>query len=53
MQLEPFEYSLARRTLRWAGHVSRMPFSLLLRMFLSSWVDHTRPQQTPQFNYEG
>ena len=51
MQLEPFEYYLARRRLRWAGHVSRMHFSRLPRMFLSSWVDHKRPQQRPQFNY--
>ena len=51
MQLEPFEYYLARRRLRWAGHVSRMPFSRLPRMFLSSWVDHKRPQQRPQFTY--
>ena len=32
--LEPFEYYLARRRLRWAGHVSRVPFSRLSRMFL-------------------
>ena len=53
LQLEPFEYYLARRRLRWAqaGHVSRMPFSRLPRMFLSSRVNHKRPQQRPQFNY--
>ena len=51
MQLEPFEYYLARRRLRWAGHVSRMHFSRLPRMFLSSWVDNKRPRQRPQFNY--
>ena len=51
MQLEPFEYYLARRRLRWAGHVSRMHFSRLPRMFLSSWVDHKRPKQRPQFTY--
>ena len=28
-----------------------MPFSRLPRMFLSSWVDHKRPQQRPQFTY--
>jgi hypothetical protein len=38
---------------RWAGlgNVSRMSFSRLPHMFLSSWVDHKRPQQKPQFNY--
>jgi hypothetical protein len=29
-----------------------MPFSRLPLMFLSSWVDHKRPQQRPQFNYD-
>ena len=28
-----------------------MHFSRLPRMFLSSWVDHKRPQQRPQFTY--
>ena len=40
IQLEPFQYYLARRRLRWAGHVSRMDFTRLPRMFSSSWVDH-------------
>jgi hypothetical protein len=51
MQLEPFEYNLARRRLPRAGHVSIMPFSRLPCMFLSSRVDHKRQQQRPQFNY--
>jgi len=51
IQLEPFQYYLARRRLRWAGHVSRMDFTRLPRMFLSSWVDHKRPQGRPQLNY--
>ena len=50
--LEPFDFYLARRRLRWAGHVSRMPMSLsrLPCLLLSSWVDHKRPQQV-QFTY--
>jgi hypothetical protein len=54
MRLEPIEYYLARWRLRWARYVSRMHFSRLPRMFLSSWVRHKRPQQTeqrPRFNY--
>ena len=51
LQLEPFQFYLARRRLRWAGHVSRMPMTRLPRMFLSSWVDNKRPQQRPRFNY--
>ena len=44
IQLEPFQYYLARRRLRWAGHVSRMDFTRLPRMFSSSWVDHKWPR---------
>jgi len=51
LQLQPFQFYLARRRLRWAGHVSRMPMTRLPRMLLSSWVDNKRPQQRPQFNY--
>ena len=51
LQREPFKFYLARRRLRWAGHVLRMPMTRLPRMFLSSWVDHKRPQQRPRFNY--
>jgi hypothetical protein len=51
LRLEPFDFYLARRRLRWAGHVSRMPMSRLPRLLLSSWVDHKRPQQRPQFTY--
>ena len=29
IQLEPFQYYLTRRRLRWAGHVSRMDFTRL------------------------
>ena len=50
LQLEPFQFYLARRRLRWAGHVSRMPMTRLPRMFLSSWVDNKRPQQRLRFN---
>ena len=51
LQLQPFHFYLARRRLRWAGHVSRMPMTRLPRMFLSSWVDNERPHQRPQFNH--
>jgi hypothetical protein len=53
LQLEPFkfEFYLARRRLRWAGHVSSTQLTRPPRMFLSFWVDNKRPQQRPQFNY--
>ena len=51
MQLEPFQYYLARRRLRWAGHTSHMQFTRLPHMFLSSWVDNKWSKQRPQFSY--
>jgi hypothetical protein len=51
MQLAFFENYRASLRLRWAAHVSRMPFSRLPCMFLSSLVDHKRPEQRPRFYY--
>ena len=43
LQLEPFKFYLARRRLRWAGHVSRMPMTRIPRMLLSSgWITSAR-----------
>ena len=38
MGLESIDVYLARRQLRWLGHVARMPFERLPRKMLSSWV---------------
>ena len=43
---------VARRQLRWLGHVSRMDFdSRLPRRMLSSWVPHRRPAGAPTMTY--
>ena len=43
---------IARRQLRWLGHVSRMDFeSRLPRRMLSSWVPHRRPAGAPTMTY--
>lgn len=52
MQLEPFQYYLARLRLRSAGHISGMPFLRWQHIFFSSWVDYKQHKQRPQFNYE-
>ena len=42
---------IARRQLRWAGHVARMSTARLPRKMLSSWVCQKRPQGCPQYTY--
>ena len=37
------DYYLARRTLLWVGHVTRMPKSRLPRRLLTAWVGVARP----------
>jgi len=46
------DHLIARRQLRWAGHVSRMDFDHRLpRRMLSSWVPHSRPVGGPTMTY--
>ena len=47
--LDTINYYVARRQLRWLGHVSRMNFERLPRRMLSSWVPHKRPAGVPRF----
>ena len=50
--LESIDMEIARRQLRWAGHVSRMDYeSRLPRRMLSSWVPHPRPVGAPMMTY--
>ena len=42
---------IARRQLRWLGHVSRMPFDRLPRRLLSSWLPHKRPRGAPEMTF--
>ena len=46
------EFYIARRQLRWLGHVSRMPYETRLpRRLLSAWVPHRRPIGSPSMTY--
>ena len=49
--LDSIEYYIARRQLRWLGHVRRMGPERLPRRMLSAWVAHKRPAGAPQFTY--
>ena len=50
--LESIHMEIARRQLRWAGHVSRMDYETRLpRRMLSSWVPHPRPVGAPTMTY--
>ena len=43
MGLESIDVYVARRQVRWLGHVARMPFERTPRRMLSSWVPAPRP----------
>ena len=49
LRIESIDTYIARRQLRWAGHVARMDMARLPRKMLSSWVRHPRPTGAPQF----
>ena len=49
--LRSVQIYLARRRLRWIGHVSRMHFDRLPRKFLSSWVYQARPLGRPHLRW--
>ena len=50
--LDSIDMEIARRQLRWAGHVSRMDHEMRLpRRMLSSWVPHPRPVGAPTMTY--
>ena len=42
--LDSMDKYIARRQLRWLGHVSRMPFDRLPRRLLSSWLPYKREE---------
>ena len=50
--LDSIDVYIARRQLRWAGHVSRMDYATRLpRRMLSSWVPHRRPVGAPTMTF--
>ena len=51
MGLDSIDVYIARRQLRWLGHVRRMDFERLPRRMLSSWVPEPRPCGAPKMTY--
>ena len=60
LSLDSIDYYVARRQLRWLGHVSQMNFETRIQELraaaaargaccLSSWVPHKRPAGAPRF----
>ena len=49
--LDSMHKYIARRQLRWLGHVSRMPFDRLPRRLLSSWLPYKRPRGAPEMTF--
>ena len=49
--LELIDILVTRRQLRWSGHVSHMEYNRLPCRMLTSWVQHKRPHDAPQFTY--
>ena len=49
--LDAIDFYVARRQLRWLGHVSRMGWERLPRRMLSAWVPHARPRGAPRLTY--
>ena len=49
--LKPLRSYLARRRLRWLGHVARMPQHRLPRQLLTSWVTNPRPRGPPLMTF--
>ena len=39
------------RILRWAGHVARIPMTRALRLLLTGWVAHLRPNGCPEMTW--
>ena len=49
--LEPLDYYLHRRQLRWLGHVARMGSERIPRIALSSWCNNGRGRGSLQMSY--
>ena len=51
LSIEPVDNYIYRYQLRWAGHVSRMPWNRIPRKMMSCWVNSTRPRGCPKMTY--
>ena len=50
LALQPLEYYLESRFLRWAGHITRMDMDRLPRMLLTSWCPSSRVIGRPRMS---
>ena len=51
LALQPLEYYLESRCLRWAGNVTRMDMDRLPRMLLASWCPSSRVIGRPRMSF--
>ena len=51
LKLKPIETYIGQRQMRWAGHVSRMPWNRLPRKMLTAWYNLKIPKGAPQMKY--
>ena len=51
LKLKPIETYIDQRQMRWAVHVSRMPWNRLPRKMLTAWCNSKRPKVAPQMTY--
>ena len=51
LKLKPIETYIDQRQMRWAGHVSRMPWNRLPRKMLTSRCNSKRPKGAAQMTY--
>ena len=51
LALQPLEYYLESRFLRWAGHITRMDMDRLPRMLLTSWCPSSRVIGRPRMSF--
>ena len=51
LKLKPIEAYIDQRQMRWAGHVSRMPWNHLPRKMLTAWCNAKIPRGAPQMTY--
>ena len=51
LKLKPIETYIDQRQMRWAGHVSCMPWNRLRRKMLTAWCSSKRSKGAPQMAY--
>ena len=49
--MKPIEANIDQRQMRWAGHISRIPWNRLPRKMLTAWCNSKRPRGAPQMTH--